>query len=742
MFRWTTRCIPWLGIVLCALIAADARAQGTGSNAKVITWNPANSGETYVGILGEIAKPGVYRVEGPFLTLKSVVRRAGGLTDEASGSIRVIRQDRIVERTFFTTQSDSPLLAGDLLVVESKRTQAAIVRMYDSPPQLRPQYEKEAAIAVRGSDPTGVQVAFVNVLDRPVIVKIKHEHAQLSRVVQMLAQPVELAESVRVIGPERLLSQGAATQPVQASLSDGSVLIFPRNAVNRNKLPTLPIPYDSEIASGALPSLIGGPSGQSAELRNVGQLPPLMSRGWRDSMQTAQPPATLDQARIPAPIQSANPIDPPTGERLDNPSPSNQMPLVSTPPRIATLPFSGQPRISSSSQLSTGPDTEPTEPAAQGRDLNHKPLAGNSNATSSNGAAGSKGSRSALTGNEELDEDADLDSANAGKASSFSLMHMLGIVACVGLLIGLALLTRRHFDRQVAPPAGVDSPLESAEQHNQQYDQEPHQEHDQQYDQSHDQEHEQQYEQQQQQWTASAELPMAAEATELLADVAAISPPGSLLKNVGRTPRPSEFQLETTDEVSVPRLLQKAANLPADATSISSTGAESATIGTLQADAPSAAAWFDQLLGNTLPIREERPEFPPHIILQGRIIAPPVYRVDQAVTRPLEQGPHFAISQPMDQVHIPAKSVSKPETEEIIHEEEVIDEFDDSHSSRPDKPHFLRRRAGEKTVAAAAAAKAKSSQSVAPAATELKHGSSHSTTPVTDALRHLQGGQP
>ena len=83
------------------------------------------------------------------------------------------------------------------------------------------------------------------------------------------------------------------------------------------------------------------------------------------------------------------------------------------------------------------------------------------------------------------------------------------------------------------------------------------------------------------------------------------------------------------------------------------------------------------------------------------------------------------------------------EVEQIIEQEEAIDEFDDAHSSRPGKPHFLRRRAGEKTfAAAAAAAKAKSGQTGPPVATEVKHSSSHSTTPVTDALRHLQGGPP
>ena len=188
MFGW----IRSLGIVVLAIMAAEVRAQGPGSNAKVITWGPVgNTGEIYVGILGEIAKPGVYRLEASALNLPSMIHRSGGLTGEASGSIRVIRQDRIVENIFYSPRTTVALLPGDLLVVESKQLRAVINSMYNADPSRRPQSVRDVEGALK-SDPSGVQVAFINVLDRPVVVKIKHENARLGQVVQMLDQPLEL----------------------------------------------------------------------------------------------------------------------------------------------------------------------------------------------------------------------------------------------------------------------------------------------------------------------------------------------------------------------------------------------------------------------------------------------------------------------------------------------------------------------------------------------------------------------
>ena len=609
MFGRARSSIRWLGIVLVAICAADAAAQVPGSNVKVITLQSTTApGELYVGILGEIAKPGVYRLDSQSLTLQSVIRRAGGLTDDGTGTIRIVRQDRVVENVFFSPQTNTPLMAGDLLVVESRRAQSAISKMYESDPNLRAVYARAAAAAVKGADPSGVQVAFVNVLDRPVVVKVKHEDARLSNVIQMLDQPQELAESVRVIGPDRLLLQGSTAHPIQAPLADGSVIVFPRNAINRRKLPALPAAFDSEIASGAIPSLIGGSSGQSTELRNVGQLPPRIAREPINS-----PPASLEQATVPPPSTIQNVVPPPT-DRLEIPAPAPQSPLVSSRPPIATLPtFKGESRITSSSQITRGADSEPASepPALDQKSGTPKP-------------ADKRDETPATETNLVSHHD-------GGKKAPITLTQMVSILACMGMLMGLALFTRFYLERKATRPG------------------------------------------------------LAVQMAQSIAHevIASASPADSVVKSIDQNP----------SHVS--------------------------------AEIAPATLWFDQLLGNRLTIREEPLELPEKIALQGRVIPPPVFRVDSAVASPLSQGPHFAISQPTEAV----ENASPAETE-------IIDEFDAAHETRPSRPHFMRRRPGENTVAAAAVAATHSS--IPPATVEFRP----SSTPVTDALRHLQGGQP
>ena len=633
MFGRTTSCTLGLGIVMLAVMAGSAHAQATGSNSKVITWKAAaNSAENYIGILGEIAKPRVYKVSAQALNLQSVIRIAGGMTDDASGTIRVVRQDRIVESIFFNPQSNLPLLLGDLLIVESKRIQAAFSRLYEADPQRRAEYAQAAQAAVKGSDPSGIQLAFVNVLDRPVIVKVKHEHATLSQVVQKLDQPIELAQSVRVIGPERMLSQGATTQPIDTTIADGSVLVFPTNAINRSKLPSLPVPYDSEIATGAIPSLIGGPTGQSPELRNVGQLPPIAAREVQYAAPATRFPASLDQATTPLPTPAQTPTAAPT-ERLEIPTAAPQVPLVSSPPRIATIPFSGNSRISASSRSQITADEEvPGPDAGTAAEIRSEPK---------------KSRSSPIEVDDEPLEDELSDDAASSKKGSLSAGHIFGIVACVGLLIGLALVTRRFV-------AGD--------------------------------------------WMASL--------------------------NQSNRAAPRSTSGESTPTPSV----ASGAELPA------STERNQSNLSAAETDqdrqfqtAALAKSWFDQLLGNQLPLREEPAEFPRQIALQGRIVPPPVYRVDPPVARQMTQGPHFPLRVPPDRDDSESALRHEPAVEQ------VIDEFDAPHHSRPAKPHFLKRRAGENTIAAAAASQKSNSSVVA----EVKT----STTPLTDALRQLQGGQ-
>ena len=149
--------------------------------------------------------------------------------------------------------------------------------------------------------------------------------------------------------------------------------------------------------------------------------------------------------------------------------------------------------------------------------------------------------------------------------------------------------------------------------------------------------------------------------------------------------------------------------------------------------APPVVLWFDHLLGNQIPILEERAEFPHDIALQGRIISPPVFRVDDAAKRTI-QGPHFAAVRQPEQSEPPVRSKPTTAVPSQRATERVIGELDMPHKDGPGRPHFMRRPAGKNTVAAAAASVAAAK---GPSA-ELKQ----SDTPVTDALRHLQGGQP
>ncbi|MBC8116854.1 MAG: SLBB domain-containing protein, partial [Candidatus Saccharimonas sp.] len=183
-----------------AVLAGEAIAQAPRSGPKEIIWQSVqNSKDIQIGILGEIGKPGVYRVDAESLSVQAIVRRAGGLTEDASQSIRIVRQERVAQSLFFSPQADSRLMPGDVLIVESKRALSAMSKVVEFGPRATP--VRQAATSP--ADPTGVQVAYVNVLDSPVVVKLHLEDARLERVVQMLGQPIELAGEVKVIDPQK-----------------------------------------------------------------------------------------------------------------------------------------------------------------------------------------------------------------------------------------------------------------------------------------------------------------------------------------------------------------------------------------------------------------------------------------------------------------------------------------------------------------------------------------------------------
>jgi len=675
---------PLIGvwILLLAACAADAQAQISGANSKVITWqSPESAREIFVGILGEVGKPGVHRLDAQSLTLHAVLRRAGGLKGEASGTIRIVRGDRVVQRGFFSPQVDVPLQPNDLVIIESKLQQAAVSRTYESDPNVR------AALGVdtprKSSEDPGVWLAFLNVLDRPVIVKVKHEEASAIQLVQKLDQPMELAQAVRVISPDRLQSQ-ATSQPVQAPITDGSVLVFPPRAINRSRLPALPPAIESGIAIGAFPSLIGGRAGQSPELRNVGQLPPLMARQPQESNTATSPTTMMEQATIPTPPPSITPLPPPaSGRQIETFAPPMQMPVASSLPRIANVPFSGVPRVSSSSSvksISTEPGIPGGPAVEQGPRIIEIP---NSPSTLSNSAA--LGTSAPSTGapssggtnarplnslpdiSSDLDSFDDLESPNSDNRGSFvTVTGFLIMIGCVAALAGLAIVTRRFMDGGNVEEAIVqDMPLE---------------------------------------------VDMRADAIDesKLADS-----PVSILEN----------------SIEIPA-----------APVVEPTDAEAAPVRPPLPMTPhTLASRLDQLIRNELRICEERVEFPSQMVLQGRIVPPPVYRVDQAANRAMGQGPHIELVATPEKSAVPEKTAAPTVSAPQINL--IADQLDGSHSVGPAMPHFMRRAPGQNTIAAAAAAAAASVPSVPRRSTSTPSDQKSSSTPVTDALRQLQGGQ-
>lgn len=676
----------WLSALTAAVIAGDvcfqgeASAQGpranskTPSNFKTITWRAAETTqENCVAILGEIATPGAYCLDARSLSLQTLIRRAGGVTEEASTAIRLIRHERVNQTLFLSPQSDVPLLPGDVLIVESKRAMLGTSKVMN----VANPANGVRRVAAGTSDSQGVQVAYLNVLDRPVVVKLRNEEARLDHIVQMLGQPVELAGSVYVLGPDRTASaaQGATASP---RLADGTVLVFRKGSVNRNKLPaTLPKPYDSEIATGAFPSLIGGALGQSSELRSVGQLAPLMLAPGQAAASSSAPfsdpvPSLQAQAPIfsvpafnpdPPSIQSP-PVRsetqpsrsetlPPRVEAQPSQMPLPETPIVSSRPRVATLPFVGSAPMRSSSSRSLIEPEQNAPPPPETKPLRSQPDRDAGRSGSVPSLPTSHAALETLSGSKDSSRlpSSDL-TVNESGASPFSAGQMFGVLAGVSALIGAALLARKHFDkRELADNSS----------------------------------------------SAFPESPRGQQTPIEKALAAADSTAARTSESNRAIPEPERTSIEPAPSLSP-----------------------------LTSTLPAGMSDLDQLIKNALAFREEASVFPTEINLQGRLAPRPVYRVDRAAENVLGSGPHFTASNS-------ASETRSDRFETSAQFEPTAEQLElDTHpaaETRLSGPHFGRRRNGAKTVAVGVSASA--AMPIAPA--------SNQSTPLADALRQLQG---
>ncbi len=191
------------------------------------------------GILGEVARPGVYQLS-TGCTLGQLVSCAGGLTGNANGNARVLRGARLAEQFFVAASEAAVLSPGDLIVAGGQASRLA-----------------EANGARAGRAPAQVQIGLLNLIERPVVLSLPRELASPARIVEYLGQSPELADACGIVGPSRAEVRASfSANFADDRLASGAVLIFPMHRVRAASLPPLPEP----IPVLAQPQFVAAPS--------------------------------------------------------------------------------------------------------------------------------------------------------------------------------------------------------------------------------------------------------------------------------------------------------------------------------------------------------------------------------------------------------------------------------------------------------------------------------------------------
>ena len=223
----------WLGM-FCSLAAAQPSFPEVTGPAFPRPMPSEPAGPFHFGLMGQIARPGVYEVDQPEPQLVELIGLAGGLTGQANNQIRIVRQGHAGQVVFYSPGLYFPLLPGDIVVADGPMTSISPHRVQITP---RPtaairnaDYEEEAF--TRGDADSLRQVALMNVLDRPVILPVPDQHANLPAVLKYLGQDPAIASEVKVlpIGPARVSDAFVAP----------TILYFPPQLVERERLPAFP----------------------------------------------------------------------------------------------------------------------------------------------------------------------------------------------------------------------------------------------------------------------------------------------------------------------------------------------------------------------------------------------------------------------------------------------------------------------------------------------------------------------
>ena len=209
---WSWRNVKLQMLLLCAALCAPC---GLFAQTSPVSPTDAVRSEPagYYAIIGAVVRPGVYRLPPSGVQLVQLVQLAGGLSDGASGAIRLLRNDRAGQQAFYSPNIQYELLPGDVLIVD------------------------EQPLADAGGS---LQIALLHLLHRPVVLSVPPESASLRGLFGLLGQ----SQNSRLM--VRLLIPGQGDRVYRADAADGvsvpacSVVMFAPETVDIHQTPLLP----------------------------------------------------------------------------------------------------------------------------------------------------------------------------------------------------------------------------------------------------------------------------------------------------------------------------------------------------------------------------------------------------------------------------------------------------------------------------------------------------------------------
>lgn len=247
---------------------------------------PSNAASSYFTVVGAVRFPGTYSSDDAQVLLSDLIERAGGVNQDATGTIRLLNDRRSEQVAFSADLPPVSVTAGSTIVVESNRSGP----------------HRAAA-----DEPTVTDVACINLLDRPVVLFLTPGYESVAKVLDSLGQPPELQSSLQVISSQRGLAAG------RSMLTSGAVLIFDPAQIDRAALARVEAHLRQDVQPFDAAETTEPPQEVVDALQLLRQGMTVDERATREppsTTETSQQPALLPKRSLPDPVAVEHPAGP------------------------------------------------------------------------------------------------------------------------------------------------------------------------------------------------------------------------------------------------------------------------------------------------------------------------------------------------------------------------------------------------------------------------------------------------